>query len=124
MKIVTVKYRFLRLNSTTLALVEFQPNSDIPQVCQRLYFKSPYLTEGRLLAMNSIFNSQQMKEWKEECKKYFNLAVKEAKFYDVINYYKTEKNWEKLLWGKLDPLVYWDEFVPLFDNEFNFIFRD
>jgi len=121
--IVPVKYRFLRLNSNTLALVELYPNSDIPEVCQIQYLEAPYFTEERLTVMRKINNTKQIKEWKEDCKFSFNLAVREAKFYSEINYYRTEKNWEKLLWGRLDPLIYWDEFVPLFDNDYNLILR-
>ena len=121
--IVPVKYRFLRLNSNTLALVELYPNSDIPEVCQIQYLETPYSTEERLTVMRRIYNTRQIKEWKEDCKFSFNLAVREARFYSEIDYYRTEKNWEKLLWGRLDPLIYWDEFVPLFDNTYNLILR-
>ena len=121
--IVPVKYRFLRLNSNTLALVELYPNSDIPEVCQIQYLETPYFTEERLTVMRRIYNTRQIKEWKEDCKFSFNLAVREARFYSEIDYYRTEKNWEKLLWGRLDPLIYWDEFVPLFDNTYNLILR-
>ena len=124
MNIVSIKYRFLRLNSTTLALVELHPNLDIPEVCQELYFQPPYLTEQRMLAMRRILNTTEIKEWREECEYGFNVAVREAKYYPTINYYKTEKNREVLLWNLLDPLTYWDEFVPLFDNEYNYILRD
>ena len=124
MNIVSVKYRFLRLNSTTFALVELHPNSDTPEVCQELYFQPPYLTEKRMLAMRRIFNTQQIKEWREECEYGFNVAVREAKYYSTIDYYKTEKNQEVLLWNLLDPLTYWDEFVPLFDNDYNLILRN
>ena len=124
MNIVSVKYRFFRLNSTTFALVELHPNSDTPEVCQELYFQPPYLTEKRMLSMRRIFNTQQIKEWKEECEYGFNVAVREAKYYSTINYYKTEKNQEVLFWNLLDPLTYWDEFVPLFDNYYNLILRD
>lgn len=124
MNIVSVKYRYLRLNSTTFALVELHPNSDTPEVCQELYFQPPYLTEKRMLAMRRIFNTQQIKEWREECEYGFNVAVREATYYSIINYYKTEKNQEVLLWNLLDPLTYWDEFVPLFDNDHNLILRD
>ena len=119
MNIVSVKYRFLRLNSTTFALVELHPSSNTPEVCQELYFKPPYLTEKRMLAMRRIFNTQQIKEWREECEYGLNVAVREAKYY-----YKTEKNQEVLLWNLLDPLTYWDEFVPLFDNDYNLILRN
>ena len=124
MNIVSVKYRFFRLNSTTFALVELHPNSNTSEVCQELYFQPPYLTEKRMLAMRRIFNTQQIKEWKEECEYGFNVAVREAKYYSTIDPYKTEKNQEVLLWNLLDPLTYWDEFVPLFDNDYNLILRN
>jgi hypothetical protein len=121
--IVPVKYRFLRLNSNTLVLVELYPNSDTPEVCQIQYLEPPYLTKERLETERKSKNTKQIKEWRDDCKFAFNLAVREAKFYPEINYYRTEKNWEKLLWGRLDPLVYWDEYVPLFDNDYNLILR-
>ena len=120
-----IDYRFLRLNSETLALVEIYPDSDIPEVCQELYLEPPYLTEKRLQLMNTLYDSEQIIEWEESCRFGFNLAVRIAKFYPVIDYsskLKTEER-ELVLWKMLDPLTYWDEFCPLFDNEYNLILR-
>lgn len=121
----TFGYRFLRLNSETLALVEVYPPLYLPEPCQEYYLESldsPYATNVPIPRVN---NFKQLKEWIEDCKFGFNVAVRTAKFYPIIDYtdqLKTEER-EIVLWKILDPLVYWDEFIPLFDNQFNFILR-
>lgn len=125
----TFGYRFLRLNSETLALVEVHSNSDIPEVCQELYPYPPYLTDSRKKLLDSYYNSEGIGEWKKTQEHEFNLAVKEAcnlrviDYSDTKSYCSTIEEREVVLWKILDPLTYWDEFVPLFDNEFNLILR-
>lgn len=125
MSIITVDYRFLRLNSQTLALVEIYPDSNIPEVCQELYLQHPYLSIERWRLVNSTLKPKQLEKWKKDIHSAFTVAVKIAKSYSIIDYLdklKTEER-EVVLWKILDPLTYWDEFVPLFDNEFNLILR-
>jgi hypothetical protein len=124
----TFGYRFLRLNSETLALVEVYLPSYLPEPCQEIYPYEPYLQAERLSCIKQILPTitfQRVEDWKEECEFGFNVAVRTAKFYPIMDYttrLKTEER-EAILWKILDPLVYWDEFVPLFDNEFNLILR-
>jgi len=119
----TFGYRFLRLNSETLALVEIYPPVYLPEPCQEIYPEIPYIDGVKL---PPVTNFTQLEEWKEDCRFGFNVAVKVAKFYPIIDYTEqlnTEER-ETILWKILDPLVYWDEFIPLFDNNFNLILRD
>ena len=123
MNIVSVKYRFLRLNSEQLALVEFYPFSLVPEPTKCLYPYPPYLTNERLKWSNIL----EPRDWVTDWKYAFDLAVEEAKSFLVIDY--LDKLWEEreaILWGFLDPLqeIVWDEYCPLFDNDFNLILRD
>lgn len=126
MNIVSVKYRFLRLNSTTLALVEIYPFSIKPEVCQQLYPYFPYLSKERFEILTSIYSHEELKNWIKEQENDFRLAVSEASNYPDIDFnnngYVTK---EMILWSYLDPLeeVKWDEYCPLFDNEYKFILR-
>ena len=118
----TFGYRFLRLNSQTLALVEVYPPVYLPEPCQEIYAKAPYIDQVKLPSVNNFI---QLREWEEDCMFGFNVAVRVAKFYPILDYsdrLKTEER-EVTLWAILDPLVYWDEFIPLFDNEYNPILR-
>lgn len=124
MNIVSVRYRFLRLSANKLALVELYPFSQKPEQCQELYPAFPYLSDKRLKTVKLFMSA---KEWKEDCKKGFELAVEEAKLYPIIDYRGVLGELrEVLLWNYLNPLddeVFWDEFVPLFNNDYNFILR-
>lgn len=123
MNIVSVKYRFLRLNSEQLALVEFYPFSLVPEPTTCLYPYFPYLTKERLKCANIL----EPKDWITDWKYSFELAVEEAKNFPVIDYRdKLWKEREVMLWGFLDPLqeIVWDKYCPLFDNEFRLILRD
>lgn len=126
MNIVPVRYRFLRLNSTTLALVELYSFSNKPEVCQQLYPHYPYLSRDRYKLLTDSNNLEKLKDWIAECETDFKLAISEASNYPDIDYedYIGEVR-ERVLWNYLDPLedVIWDEYVPLFDNSYNFILR-
>ena len=123
MNIVSVKYRFLRLNSEQLALVEFYPFSLVPEPTKCLYPYAPYLTKERLRCANLLESKNWITEWKYS----FDLAVEEAKNFPVIDYRdKLWKEREAILWSFLDPLqeIVWNEYCPLFDNEYKFILGD
>jgi hypothetical protein len=131
MSIVSVKYRFLRLNSTTLALVEIYPFSSSfpskPEVCQQLYPYFPYLSKERFEILTSIYSPEELKDWIKEQENDFRLSISEACNYpdiDFGDYHKEVR--ERILWNYLDPLeeVKWDEYCPLFDNDYKFILRD
>lgn len=119
----TFGYRFLRLNSQTLALVELYPSSYLPEVCLEIYVEFPYINNVKIPKVTSF---KELEEWKEDCRFGFQVAVRTAKFYPILDYsekLKTEER-EIVLWNLLDPLTFWDEFVPLFDNDYNLILRD
>lgn len=124
--IVSVIYRFLRLNSQTLALVEIHPNNPIPQPTTCVYPESPYLTPQRLETEKKIVGSDS-----RHCKIFlgwnFDIAVEQAEESPVIDYQdKIGKEREVILWNYLDPLedIYWDEYAPLFDNNLDLILRE
>lgn len=127
MNIIQVKYRFLRLSSNLLALVEIMPDSLIPEPSTCLYPQKPYLTPQRENLVRILYGQEGFDAWRLECDLAFCLAVKEAKKYRMIDY-STKSGTERdvILWNFLDPLdpIYWDEFVPLFDNTFELILRD
>jgi len=121
MGIITVRYRFLKLSSNLLALVEFYPNNPEPQVCQALYPVKPYLTDNRINAVRSMMSGwKSYRNWISDCFKDYESAVEEAEDYWWI-VYNSEKQKQLLLLNCLEP--YWDEFVPLFDTEYNPILR-
>lgn len=123
--IISIQYRFLRLNAERLALVEVHPNTPIPQPTTCIYPSFPYLTSQRLKFQKEIFRGNN-KFWIAHWKKEFDLAIKKAEEYFAIDYQdKIGKDREMILWSYLDPLedVYWDEYAPLFDNDLNLILR-
>lgn len=128
MNIVSVKYRFLRLNSNTLALVELYSFSNKPEVCQQLYPEAPYLTSSRLSLLKSVYVSdEELEEWREEQECEFRMAISEACNYPDIDYTDyVGKVRERIMFNYLDPLedTFWDEYCPLFDNNYNFILRN
>lgn len=126
MNIISVRYRFLRLNSEQLALVEFYPFSIKPEVCQQLYPVTPYLTYSRLSLLGSIYSTEELEKWVKEQEYSFRLAVSEASNYPDIDFNKSSfVTKEVMLWNYLNPLeeVFWDEYCPLFDNNYSFILR-
>ena len=121
MNIIRVEYRFLRLSTNLLALVELLPKCDIPQPTTCLYPHEPYLTEGRKSVV-SIF--EDLKEWLVDQEFALELAIDEAKRHSIIEYKCTEPEYREIcLWVYRDPLVYWDEYCPLFDNDYNYVLR-
>lgn len=123
MNIIRVEYRFLRLSTNLLALVELHPGSNVPQATTCLYPYEPYLTEGRKSVVN-IF--EDLKEWLVDQELALELAIDEAKRKPIIDYRnKSGRSRDICLWNYLDPLeeVVWGEYCPLFDNEFNYILR-
>lgn len=121
MNIIRVKYRFLRLSTNLLALVKLHPGSNVPQPTTCLYPTIPYLTEGRKSVV-SIF--EDFNEWIEDQELALYLAIEEAKRHSVIEFKCTNLEYREIcLWAYRDPLVYWDEYCPLFDNEFNYVLR-
>ena len=127
MNIVPINYRFLRLNPTALALVEIYQFSDKPEVCQQLYPVAPYLSYSRLSFLKSVNDKKKLKEWIKEQEYDFRMAISEACNYPDIDYEDyIGKVKERVLWNYLDPLedVFWDEYCPLFDNDYKFILRD
>jgi hypothetical protein len=122
MNIIRVEYRFLRLSDNLLALVEVHPDSYIPQPTVCLYPEPPYLTDSRKSVV-SLFES--IEEWISDQKLALYLAVEEAKRKPVIEFKCTNPEYREVcLWVYRDPLVYWDEYCPLFDNNYNYILRD
>lgn len=125
MNIVSVRYRFLRLGADKLALVELYPFSNKPERCGELYPEYPYLSSER---MQTVKLFMSLEDWVQDCKEGFELAVEEAKLYPIIDYRGTTGEQKGvLLWNYLDPLeeeIFWDEYVPLFDNDYNFILRN
>lgn len=123
MNIIRVQYRFLRLSTNLLALVELHPNSNVPQPTTCLYPYKPYLTEGRESVVRvSIF--EDFDEWIVDQKLALYLAVEEAKRKPIVVFQCTNPEHREIcLWVYRDPLVYWDEYCPLFDNEFNYVLR-
>jgi hypothetical protein len=121
MNIIRVEYRFLRLSTNLLALVELHPGSKVPQPTVCLYPEPPYLTDSRKSVV-SLF--ENIEEWITDQKLALYLAVEEAKRKPVIEYKCTNPEYREVcLWVYRDPLVYWDEYCPLFDNEFNYVLR-
>lgn len=124
--IVFVTYRFLRLNSKTLALVELHSNKALPQPTTCIYPEFPYLTPQRLEIQKKMFcGSSEL--WVNTWESDFDRAVEQAEKYPVIDYQdKVGKDREVILWSYLDPLedVYWDEYAPLFDNNLDLILRE
>lgn len=122
MAIIKVDYRFLRLSANLLALTELQPDSNVPQATTCLYPKPPYLTEGRKYVL-SVF--EDFDEWLVDQEFALELAIGEAKKKPTLEFKCTEPEYREIcLWVYRDPLVYWDEYCPLFDNEFNYVLRD
>lgn len=122
MNIIRVEYRFLRL-STNLALVELHPSSNVPQPTTCLYPKPPYLSETRKTVISAL---EDIDDWLFDQHLAFTLAIAEAKRYPIIDYCnKSGRSRDVCLWNYLDPLeeVEWDEYCPLFDNEFNYVLR-
>lgn len=121
MNITRVEYRFLRLSTNLLALVELLPRCNVPQATTCLYPYEPYLTNSRKSVV-SIF--EDFDEWIDDQKLALYLAVEEAKRHPVIEFKCTNPEYREIcLWAYRDPLVYWDEYCPLFDNEFNYVLR-
>jgi len=125
--IISIKYRFLRLSSDRLALVEIHPNKDLPQPTTCVYPYPPYLTPQRLETEKKIVGTDS----KRLCEVFlgwnFDIAVEEAEAHPVIDYQdKIGKEREVVLWNYLDPLeeIKWDEYSPLFDNDLNLILRE
>ena len=122
MNIFRVEYRFLKLSTDLLALVELLPGCNIPQPTTCLYPYKPYLTEGRKSVV-SIF--EDFDEWLDDQKLALYLAVEEAKRHSIIEFKCTEPEYREIcLWVYRDPLVYWDEYCPLLDNELNYVLRE
>lgn len=123
MNIVSVRYRFLRLNSEQLALVEIYPFNNKPEPTTCLYPEFPYLSPERVLLAKILKDSDWLTDWKYS----FNLAVTEAKNYPEIDYRSSISDVrEVILWNYLNPLdteIHWDEYCPLFDNHYNYILR-
>lgn len=125
--IVFVTYRFLRLNSQTLALVELHPKNPLPQPTTCIFPEFPYLTPQRLEIQKKIIGESSNQNLIINWTKDFCLAVEQAEKYPVIDYQdKVGKNREIILWSYLDPLedIYWDEYAPLFDNNLDLILRE
>lgn len=121
MSIVVVRYRFLKLSSNLFALVEIYPNNPEPQICQELYPVKPYLTDNRINAVRSMMSGwKSYQDWISDCFRGYESAVEEAKDH-YCTIYDLEKQKQLLLLNCLEP--YWDEFVPLFDSEYNPILR-
>lgn len=124
MNIIRVEYRFLRLSTNLLALVELHLSSDVPQPTTCLYPQEPYLTKSRKSVV-SISLFEDLEEWIDDQKLALYLATEEAKRHSVIEFKCTNPEYREIcLWVYRDPLVYWDEYCPLFDNEFNYILRE
>lgn len=113
MNIIRVEYRFLRLSTNLLALVEVFPDSNVPQATTCIYPYKPYLTNSREL-VESVYEQEFS----------FQKAVVEAKRKPILEFKCTEPEYREIcLWVYRDPLVYWDEYCPLFDNQFNYVLR-
>ena len=122
MNIIRVEYRFLRLSANLLALVELLPGCNIPQPTTCLYPLPPYLTENRKSVVGLFENTV---EWLVDQEFALKLAIEEAKRKPVIEFKCTNPEYREVcLWVYRDPLVYWDEYCPLFDNEYNYVLRD
>jgi len=122
MNIIRVEYRFLRLSANLLALVELLPGCNIPQPTTCLYPEFPYLTDSRKSKANNIF--ENLEEWIEDQSLALELAVEEAKRKSIIEFNCNHPEYREVcLWVYRDPLVYWDEYCPIFDNEFNYVLR-
>lgn len=122
MNIIKVEYRFLRLSTNLLALVELIPGCNIPQPTTCLYPCEPYLTDSRKSVINLF---EDLQEWLIDQNFAVRLAVEEAKSKPVIEFTCTNPEYREIcLWVYRDPLVYWDEYCPLFDNDFNYVLRE
>lgn len=122
MNIIRVEYRFLRLSTNLLALVELSSGCNIPQATTCLYPFPPYLTENRKYVVGLFENTI---EWLVDQEFALELAVDEAKRHSIIDFKCSNPEYREVcLWVYRDPLVYWDEYCPLFDNEFNYILRE
>jgi hypothetical protein len=127
MNIIRIEYRFLRLYANLLALVELHPSSNIPQATTCLYPVSPYLSDLRKDLVRFWQGEDELQDWLVDCQFSFELAVAEAKRHPIIDYRnKFGRDKEVCLWSYLNPLeeIGWDEYCPLFDNNYNYVLRD
>lgn len=126
MNVIRVQYRFLRLSNNLLALVELHPNSNLPESTTCLYPSLPYLSNTRKNLVRFWQGEDELQDWLVDCQFSFELAISEAKRSQVIDYRnKSGRSREVCLWSYLNPLeeVKWDEYCPLFDDEFNYVLR-